>query len=190
VIPVPLRRWLPWPTLGVAIVIAAAGCTDDSRRTTRTDAGVDATAGTTAVVAYVTDGDTIRLRDGRRVRFVQIDAPETNNGPECGGAAATAALRGELAVGATVRLVTEPASDEQDRYGRLLRYVYLGDRNLNVWMVRSGNAAPYFYDGERGRFAETLERDARHARAAGRGFWGRCPGAVLEPSRGVDTDPG
>jgi endonuclease YncB( thermonuclease family) len=139
------------------------------------------------VVASVTDGDTIVLRDGRRVRLVQIDTPEVYGGAECGGRAASRALSTQLPPGTRVRLVADPATDRTDRYDRLLRYVYRGSRNLNVWMVARGHAAPYFYDGERGRFATQLERSARRARAAGLGLWGACPNAVLDAYRGVDT---
>lgn len=141
------------------------------------------------VVASVTDGDTIRLRGGARVRLVQIDTPETYGRAECGGAAASRALTQQIPVGTRVRLALEPTSDRVDRYGRLLRYVYLGPRNLNVWMVANGHAAPYFYDGQRGRFAAQLDRSASKARAARLGMWGACPNAVLDAYRGVATGP-
>lgn len=139
------------------------------------------------MVESVTDGDTIRLADDRRVRLVQIDAPESNERSECGGEQASAALREELPEGSRVRLEADPATDSVDQHGRLLRYVYLGKRNLNVWLVERGHAMPYFYDGERGRHADELLRGAAAARAAGRGLWGGCPRAVLDPSRGAAT---
>ena len=46
------------------------------------------TAADGGVVARVADGDTLTLRDGRRIRLVQIDAPEL------GTASATRARRG------------------------------------------------------------------------------------------------
>jgi endonuclease YncB( thermonuclease family) len=146
-------------------------------------------AGPSVVVDSVTDGDTIVLRGGRRVRLVQIDTPEVYGGAECGGRAASRALTSQLPRGSRVRLVADPATDRTDRYDRLLRYVYLGARNLNVWMVARGHATPYFYDGERGRFAAQLERSARRARAARLGLWGACPNAVLDAYRGVETGP-
>jgi endonuclease YncB( thermonuclease family) len=146
-----------------------------------------APAAPTFVVASITDGDTLRLRDGRRVRLVQIDTPETHGQRECGGDAAAGALASRVPPGTRVRLVADAATDPIDRYGRLLRYVYVGQLNVNVWLVRTGNAAPYFYDGEQGRFAATLLRDARRAQARGLGIWGRCPNAVLDAYRGVST---
>ena len=60
---------------------------------------------------------------------------------------------------------------------------------MNLELVRRGAAAPYFFRGERGRFAEALLGAAREARAARRGLWGRCPETELDPERQVDTGP-
>jgi micrococcal nuclease len=144
-------------------------------------------AGAAATIASVTDGDTVRLTGGARVRLVQIDTPEVFGGAECGGAEASAALKRELPSGTVVRLVRDPLTDSSDRYGRLLRYVYRGPRNLNVWMVAKGYAAPYFYRGEEGRYSVQLLRVARNAQASRRGLWGGCPQAVLDARRGVAT---
>jgi endonuclease YncB( thermonuclease family) len=61
---------------------------------------------------------------------------------------------------------------------------------VNVRLVAVGAAAPYFYDGRRGRHAAQLERLARRARALHLGLWGRCPRTPYDPDRGVDTGPG
>jgi micrococcal nuclease len=67
-----------------------------------------------------------------RVRFHGIDAPEKGQ-PH--GKEATAALSSWL-LAKEVQL--EPF--EQDRYERLIAIVYMGDRNVNAEMVRSGHA--------------------------------------------------
>ena len=139
-----------------------------------------------AVVSRVTDGDTLRLRDGRRVRLLQIDAPEID---ECFATAATRALTRRLPVGRRILLVRDRALDGRDGYGRLLRYVVLGDENVNVDLVRTGAAVPYFFHGGRGRFAAVLLGAARQARRERRGLWGACPGARLDPNRGSSTGP-
>ncbi len=191
-------------------VVAAAGCSADDTATpgvSNSDPVVaeDAPATPTppshvavkrraisranAVIDHVVDGDTVALRGGATVRLVQIDTPEVYGTPECGGRAASNALKTQLSAGSRVRLVREPTSDDTDRYGRKLRYVYKGARNLNVWLVARGLAAPYFYDGKRGRFAAALERGARSAKARGIGLWEACPNAVLDAYRGVSTGP-
>lgn len=142
-------------------------------------------------VDHVADGDTIDLTNGERVRLVQIDTPEEYFTPECYGLAAAAVTRRLLPPGTLVRLVPEPPADLVDRYGRLLRYVIRArdGLNVNLRLVAVGAAAPYFYDGVRGRYAATLERLARRARAHRVGLWGRCPGTPYDPYRGVATGP-
>jgi micrococcal nuclease len=144
-------------------------------------------AGERARVAEVIDGDTLRLWDGRRVRLLQIDTPE--RGEECYAARATAVLAALVPTGERVRLVADTRLDRRDSYGRLLRYVVAGGRNANLELVRRGAAMPYFYRGERGRYAAVLLRAARAARAAGRGLWAACPAAVLDPDRAASTSP-
>jgi micrococcal nuclease len=144
--------------------------------------------GQTATVAYVNDGDTLRTTSGRRVRLVQIDAPELHG--DCYGKAARAALRRLAPRGARVTLVRDPALDASDRYGRLLRYVLVAGTNVNVALVQEGAASPYFFHGDRGRHADGLLAAARAARAARLGYWGACPGARLDPGVGAITGPG
>jgi micrococcal nuclease len=136
----------------------------------------------------VRDGDTILLEDGRRVRLVQVDAPEL--GRECHGDEAAALLARLTPAGTTLRLERDPVLDDVDRHGRLLRYVYARGRTVNVELVRAGGAAPYFYRGERGRLAGELLDAAEAARAEGAGLWRACPGTRLAPGRAIDTGPG
>ena len=77
-----------------------------------------APAATTFKVSRVIDGDTLELTNGQQVRLVQIDTPEVYGGYECYGPAASAIAIRLLPPGTQVRLVTEPASDPLDRYGR------------------------------------------------------------------------
>lgn len=140
---------------------------------------------TGATVERVTDGDTLVLTDGARVRLVQIDAPES--GEECYAAEATAALERLVPPGSEVTLESDPALDDVDRFGRLLRYVLRDGRNVNLELVRVGAAAPWFFDGDRGRYADDLLDAAESARADRRGLWRACPGARLDPSRGIET---
>jgi micrococcal nuclease len=163
------------PFVVVALVtVAGAGCDASS--------SVSTTDGTVAVVA---DGDTVVLGDGRRIRLVQIDAPEAED--ECFGREATALLRRLTPRGTTVALERDPALDDVDAYGRPLRYVVVGGTNVNLELVRLGAAVPYFFRGDRGRYADELLAVAHEARAAGLGLWGACPGARLDPARGAVT---
>ncbi|MDQ3875588.1 MAG: thermonuclease family protein [Actinomycetota bacterium] len=126
-----------------------------------------------AIVGGVVDGDTVTLRGGRRVRLLQIDAPERGTG-ECYSRASARALRTLLPRGTRVRLVADRRLDRVDRYGRLLRYVYRGSVNVNVALARRGTATVWLYGRKRGRYARALLAAARKARLARRGIWGAC----------------
>ena len=138
------------------------------------------------VVASITDGDTLRLTSGARVRLLQIDTPELGTG-ECYSRAARTALLQRVPVGSRVALEADPALDRVDRFGRLLRYVHRGSMNVNLALVRAGAAAPYFFAGDRGRYASTLLAEAKRAQAAKRGLWRACPRTVLDPYRAIET---
>jgi micrococcal nuclease len=173
----------------IVLGVAAAGALLVSSRSDRPSGGGDDPTGWVKV-ERVTDGDTIVVAGGARVRLVQIDAPEVASGPECYGEQAREAARRLLPDGAEVRLARDPALDDTDQYGRVLRYVVRRDGvNVNVRLVADGAAAPYFFGGARGAHARELEDAARAARAAGRGLWGFCPGTPLSPGSGVATGP-
>jgi endonuclease YncB( thermonuclease family) len=57
--------------------------------------------------------------------------------------------------------------------------------NVNLRLVAVGAAAPYFFDGRRGRYASRLERMAQLARAKRLGLWGTCPLTRYDPYGGV-----
>jgi micrococcal nuclease len=137
-----------------------------------------------ARVARVIDGDTLETADGKRIRLVQIDAPESSG--ECFGAQATAAAEALLPPGSQIGLERDPQLDDVDRYGRQLRYVFKGRRNLKVVLVRRGAASVWFFDGDRGRYADRLLATARSAKARKRGAWGACR-AQLDPSGAFET---
>ena len=129
-------------------------------------------SGQVATVERIIDGDTLVVRGGQRVRLVQIDSPEA--GGECYSAAATRELARLARPGLRVVLELDPRLDRVDRYGRLLRYVHAGRTNVNVELVRRGAATPWFYDGDRGRYAARLLAAVSAARRSARGMWGAC----------------
>jgi len=163
-----------------ALALGAAGCTSGD-----SEPKPAATAGEAGVVSRVGDGDTLTLVDGRTVRLVQIDAPELTS--DCYGRAAQRALSALAGPGTRVRLVRDPRLDESDRYGRPLRYVVVAGRNVNVELVRTGAASPYFFRNERGRYARELLAAVERARSRRAGYWGACPGAELNTGLGSIT---
>ena len=163
------------------LAVLASGCQGSETADT-----TSATTGrTAAVVEWVNDGDTLTLTNGGKVRLVQVDAPELTT--DCYGRAALQALIALAPEGTRVSLAADPRLDDRDRYGRLLRYVFVRGTNVNIELVRAGAASPYFFRKERGAYAETLLDAVDDAREARRGYWGSCPGAELNTGLGSVT---
>ncbi len=138
-------------------------------------------AGERAIVIRVIDGDTIEVLLNRltyRVRYIGVDTPETYE--PCYDEA-TAANR-TLVGGQTVTLVKDIS--ETDRYGRLLRYVYVGDVFVNAELAAGGYAQASTYPPDVAH-ADLFAALAAEARAAGRGCWAAsAPAPEPAPSGG------
>ena len=121
------------------------------------------------------DGDTISVQlDGDRdtVRLTGVDTPETTHptrGVDLDGPRAAAYITARL-TGATVRLVRDPADDQQDADGRIRRHVILASGvNGNATLRREGYGTvirtfPY------SRHRERLQLDTQ-VRRARQGRW-------------------
>ena len=137
-------------------------------------------------VSKVVDGDTITMSNGEKVRLIQIDTPELAS-KECYGIQAKSELSKLLNQAGEVSLTSDPNLDEVDKYGRLLRYVFIGNTNLNLKLIEIGAAAPYFYRGEKGIYAAQFLKAAQTAQKRKLGMWGMCPGTRLSPNNAVQT---
>jgi micrococcal nuclease len=126
-------------------------------------------------VKWVDDGDTILLKDGRRVRYIGINAPEVAH-IEKGQAAepfgeAAAKQNRSLVHGQRVRLDFD--REKKDRYGRVLAYVYLEDGTfVNLEMIESGYAFVLFLKPNT-RFDRMFLKAQRRAMKAKAGIWSR-----------------
>ena len=131
--------------------------------------------GTRAKVARVVDGDTIILTTHQKVRFIGIDTPELHprggwhpsRGNECFAREARDALRA-LIQDKDITLVRDV--NDTDKYGRLLRYVYIGDIFVNKYMVENGYALARSFppDIHQQDVLRTAEKDAKLHK---RGMW-------------------
>jgi micrococcal nuclease len=123
-------------------------------------------------VARVVDGDTLVLTEQHeRVRLIGADTPETvkpDHPVEPWGPKATEFTKAFLS-GSEVRL--EFNGESRDKYGRILAYVWVGDRMLNEELLRAGLArakVQYHYSpAKKARF----RRAEAEAQAAHRGIW-------------------
>ena len=129
-----------------------------------------------AYVLRAVDGDTIEvLVDGERedVRYIGVDTPETvkpGTPVQCFGPQAHQ-FNARLVTHRRVRLVF--GVERRDVYGRLLAYVYLGDRFVNAELARRGLARTLTIPPN-DRFARRFKRLENAAARAGRGLWGGC----------------
>ena len=137
-------------------------------------------------VVKIYDGDTVTMADGLKIRLLQIDAPELAEG-ECFAKESKAALVNLFAKKGTVTLKADPASASYDRYGRALRYIFVGKINVNLEMVKIGAAAPYFYQGEKGIYSAVMLKAAQDAKLYKVGLWKECPGTQLVPTKAITT---
>ncbi len=136
-------------------------------------------------VFRISDGDTLTLSTGEKVRFLQIDAPEISPA-ECYGVEAHKALV-SLIGNSSITLEADSVSDDQDKFGRKLRYVKVGKTNLNLKLVQIGAATPYFYQGEKGKYATQILKAAENAKAKKLGLWKMCQNTKLEPLKPATT---
>lgn len=122
-------------------------------------------SGDSAQVVRVIDGDTIDVQIdnvGYRVRYIGINTPERD---EACYAEATNA-NAMLVAGKTVSLVKD--TSDTDVYGRLLRYVYVGEDFVNADLVRDGWAENVEYPPDTAHANEFHQLEIQ-ARAANRG---------------------
>lgn len=139
-------------------------------------------AGDLAAVTRIIDGDTIEVEiNGQmyRVRYIGMDTPERGD-PFFDEA--TAANR-QLVEGQAVTLVKDVS--ETDRYGRLLRYIYLSDGTfVNAELVRQGYALVATFPPDVAHQALFVQLQ-QEARDAGLGLWGQIaptlPPATFTP---------
>jgi endonuclease YncB( thermonuclease family) len=116
--------------------------------------------------ATVVDGDTLGI-GGQKIRLHGIDAPESSqrctrpNGKEwrCGQQAANALS--EKIGHRNIRC----EGQKRDRWGRLIAVCFLGEQDLNAWLVRRGWAVAYR------RYSKDYITQEDRARRAKVGVW-------------------
>ena len=136
-----------------------------------------------ATVTKIVDGDTIHVEingEEFKLRYIGMDAPEVG----AYEAAAATAYNSELVMGQTVTLVKDVS--ETDRYGRLLRYVFVGDKFVNYELVRHGLATAGTWAPDTA-CDSTFQSAQQTAMANGVGLW--VPTATAKPYVAPVTTP-
>lgn len=144
-----------------------------SRKDTVLGSTDSAEAKQTVKVIKVIDGDTIEIEGGQKVRYIGIDTPETKHptkGVQCFGKKASEKNK-ELVDGKEVILGKDIS--ETDRYGRLLRFVYIDGVFVNDYLVREGYAHASTYPPDV-KFADQFRQAEQEARISNKGLWIDC----------------
>lgn len=126
------------PPPSVSSSSATSASSHTTTHTTTTSAPPPPTTTTAAdrlTAARVIDGDTIVTSAGDTIRLAGIDTPERG---QCGYSEATANLRRTLA-GNTLTL-TKAGLTDRDKYGRLIRYVDVGEQDAGMGQIMGGFA--------------------------------------------------
>lgn len=125
-------------------------------------------------VTKVVDGDTIDVDTVGRVRLIGIDTPETvdpRTVVQCFGIESSNKAK-EMLLSKKVKLETDAASGDKDKYDRYLRYVFLEDgTNFNKLMISEGYAHEYTYNSIPYKYQTEFQEAEKQAREAGRGLW-------------------
>ncbi len=129
-------------------------------------------AGDDTAVVRVTDGDSLVVTDGTRIRLIGVDTPEVE-GDDCFSAEATDHTRQLVGPGTQVRLVYDVG--RLDRYDRTLAYVYRLPDGLfvNLALATDGFALQLTVPPNV-RHAEEIGLAVADARNAKRGLWSAC----------------
>lgn len=143
----------------------------------------------TARVSYVHDGDTVHLRDGRKVRLIGINTPELarDDLPEQAFAAeAREALDAAIAAnGYRVGMVY--GSERHDRHRRTLAHLFTpGGENLQAELLQRGLAVAIAHPPNTA-FTDCYSDQERAARSRHSGIWSIPEHSVHVSRLGADT---
>lgn len=107
------------------------------------------------IVTKIIDGDTVIIEGGESLRLLGIDCDE--RGKPCYSIAKERIE--ELLLGKTV--VLESDSEDKDQYGRILRYIFLENQNINEQLVEEGYCIARFVKDS--KYKEEIQTAERYA---------------------------
>ncbi len=143
-------------------------------------------------VSQFIDGDTIQVDmngTAETVRMIGVDTPEThrpNTPVQCYGPQASDYTK-KLIGSNKVRLQADPLDTNRDRYGRLLRYVYLPDgRMVETKLITNGYG--FAYTQFPFTKSDEFKADESAAMTSRRGLWASCQVTVESNGRQQTND--
>lgn len=132
----------------------------------------------TVVVTKVIDGDTIEIATGERVRYIGVDTPETVDTRRPVGCFGKEASNKNKELVEGKRVILEADIEDKDKYGRLLRYVYLPIESgqllfIDDYLIREGFGKLLLIPPDV-KYKEQFTQAQMQARQNKRGLWGAC----------------
>jgi micrococcal nuclease len=121
------------------------------------------------LVVRIVDGDTVVLSTGQKIRYIGMDTPELKRG-DCYAAKARDRNK-ELVLNKFVQLKKDIS--ETDKFGRLLRYVFVDGGMVNEVLVREGYARAKTFPPDVANMERFLMLE-QTAKAQNRGLWREC----------------
>ncbi len=131
-------------------------------------------------VIKVIDGDTIEIENGDKVRYLNIDTPETkkpNTPVMCYG---EEAYKVNISQVDNKIVYLKADKENKDRYGRLLRFVFLNyeelndiNNSVNAILVKNGLARTMIISPNTTYKKDFLKMEAE-AKEQKKGVWGNC----------------
>ena len=112
-----------------------------------------------ATVSSVMDGDTVKLTNGKIVRYIGVNAPEIK-AKDCFGNEAKS-INAKLVKGKKIKLVSDKSNT--DKYGRLLRYVYAGNSFVNDYLIKNGYATEFTVSPDN-KYSKLFKQSQKEAR--------------------------
>ncbi|MBE3138746.1 MAG: thermonuclease family protein [Actinobacteria bacterium] len=161
-----------------SLVFSLSGCglyyfDDEETSTTKPDVKYK--------VIEVIDGDTLVLSNNEHVRLIGINTPESES-YFYGEAKEVLKL---LVLNKNVRL--EKDVDDRDTYGRLLRYVYIGNFFVNLEMVKRGFANAFTFPPNV-KYTDKFIEAEREARTNDIGLWEKSNSSNIEININCDAE--
>lgn len=124
-------------------------------------------------VRWVNDGDTIVLKDGRRVRYIGINSPEVSRKHRKAEPYADSAKKYNKRLVFAKRIRLEFDKEKRDHYGRLLAYIFLKGGGFVNKMILEQGMAYVLYRRPNIKYHNTLLKAQKSAMQSKKGIWSR-----------------
>lgn len=121
------------------------------------------------IVVSVIDGDTVKLTTGKEIRLYGVNAPEVKEPyyQEALTFTKNLVLNREI-------ILEQEDKYKEDKFGRLLGYIFIDGKNLNVELVKNGLARVVLYEKRaKIKYQDELLQAEKEAKAKRIGVWSK-----------------